>query len=458
MTLIHTRKNLLSIALMCVALLCVVPQISYAAKDDTDEQLQEREEELQKQLEAKMKEIAALSVFAQSKGEERASLEREVALLEADIKKAQLEIEARNIKIKQLGGEINVRKSTIQALSDKYERQKASLAHLLQATQKLDDRTVIELALSRDNISDFFLDLDSFETVSNGLQASFREIEGTKADTETEKQSLQTAQTKEIDHRYAQELEKEKIEAKEDERQYVLGVTKGQEALYNQLIAERRAEAARISAELFSLRDSDGVQFGEALVYAKEAERVTGVRAAFLLGILKQESNIGQNVGSCVITNLETGETRSINSGNTFLNGIHPVRDLPVFQTLMKKLGREPLETKVSCPLSTGYGGAMGPAQFIPSTWNAYISRLEASLGEYPDPWNPRHAFIASATYLADLGAGIGGYSAEHEAAARYYAGGNWKTLGQGYASSVLAHAQTIQTTMIDPIERAEED
>ena len=140
------------------------------------------------------------------------------------------------------------------------------------------------------------------------------------------------------------------------------------------------------------------------------------------------------------------------------MNGIHPVRDLPVFQTLMKKLGREPLETKVSCPLSTGYGGAMGPAQFIPSTWNAYISRLEASLGEYPDPWNPRHAFIASATYLADLGAGIGGYSAEHEAAARYYAGGNWKTLGQGYASSVLAHAQTIQTTMIDPIERAEED
>lgn len=427
----------------------------HAQTSAADKALVERERDLQKQLEAKMKEIAALSVFAQEKGQERATLEREVALLEADIKKAQLEIQARNIRIQQLGGEITVRETTIVALNEKYDRQKASLARLLRTTNELDGRTLVELVLSKANVSEFFKDLDSFETVNLALQESFREIEATKQLTDTERQSLEVAQTKEIDFRYAQEVEKKKIEAQEAERQRVLDVTKGQEALYNQLIEQRRQEAARISAELFSLRDTDGIQFGQALEYAKEASRITGIRTAFLLGVIKQESNIGQNVGSCVISDLNTGATRSVNSGNTFLNGIHPVRDLPVFQTIMKKLGREPLSTRVSCPLSVGYGGAMGPAQFIPSTWSSYIPRLEQMLGTYPDPWNPRHAFIASAVFLADLGAAAGGYSAEHEAAARYYAGGNWASLGQGYATSVLNHAQNIQTTMIDPIERA---
>lgn len=457
MTFTKTRVIATALACLCAGALFMVPISPVVAADD-DDALEERERELQKQLEEKMKEIEALSVFAAEKSQERASLERDVAVLEAEIKKAQLEIQARDIKINQLGGEINNRKTTIVELTEKYRRQQSSLAHLLRQTNELDDRTIIELALSKENISEFFEDLDSFETVNLAIQESFREIEETKSETETEKASLETAQTKEIDFKYAQEIEKQKIEAQEEEKQYVLNVTRGQEALYNQLIDQRRAEAARISAELFALRDTEGIQFGQALEYAKEASRITGVRTAFLLGIIKQESNIGQNVGSCVVTNLKTGETQSVNSGNTFLNGIHPVRDLPIFQTLMKKLGREPLTTKVSCPLSVGYGGAMGPAQFIPSTWDAYIPRLEQILGEYPDPWNPRHAFIASATFLADLGAGAGGYSAEHEAAARYYAGGNWATSGQGYANSVLAHAQTIQTTMIDPIERAGRD
>jgi membrane-bound lytic murein transglycosylase B len=316
----------------------------------------------------------------------------------------------------------------------------------------------VEVVLSKENISDFFEDLDSFDSITISLQNSFREIEETKAETQEEKLSLEESQKREIDLKYIQEIEKQKVEAQEKEKQYVLGVTKGQESVYQNIVEERKREAARIRAELFALRDAEGIQFGEALEYAKEAERLTGVRAAFLLGILKQESNIGQNVGSCVITNLTTGETKSVNSGTIFANGIHPSRDLPVLQKILKDLGRDPLSTKVSCPLSVGYGGAMGPAQFIPSTWSNYIERLKNMLGKQPDPWNPRDAFIASATFLADLGAAKRGYSAEHEAAARYYAGGNWQTLGQGYASSVLNHAQTIQTTMIDPIERASQN
>ncbi|MEN9405324.1 MAG: hypothetical protein RLY47_283 [Candidatus Parcubacteria bacterium] len=461
------------LAFLFVALLAVsiVPSSAlYAARRDNDDdeeeqkqaeddEIEARERQLQKDLAAKMKEIAEISVYADQKSQERASLERDVALLEADIKKTQLQIQARNINIKQIGGEITERSTTIVALSEKYARQKESLAKLIRTTNQLDDNSVIELALSHENISDFFEDLDAFDSINVALQDSFRDIEVTKADTETEKESLEVAHTKEVDLKYQQEIERQKIEAREAEKEYVLTVTKGQENVYKQILEQKRAEAARISAQIFSLRDTEGIQFGDALEYAREASKLTGVRTAFLLGILKQETNIGNNLGSCVISDLDSGETRSVTSGTTFANGIHPTRDLPVFQALMKELGREPLSTKVSCPLASGgYGGAMGPSQFIPSTWNGYINRLEGILGIYPDPWNPRHAFIASAVFLADLGAAAGGYSAEHEAAARYYAGGNWASLGQGYANSVMNHAQTIQTTMIDPIEDAEDE
>jgi len=49
-------------------------------------------------------------------------------------------------------------------------------------------------------------------------------------------------------------------------------------------------------------------------------------------------------------------------------------------------LGLDPYSTQVSCPMSFGWGGAMGPAQFIPSTWILYKSKLSSILGKTPNP------------------------------------------------------------------------
>ena len=97
----------------------------------------------------------------------------------------------------------------------------------------------------------------------------------------------------------------------------------------------------------------------------------------------------------------------------------------------------------------------MGPSQFIPSTWASYEKRIASAAGvSIPDPWIPHDAFFASGLYLADLGADAGGYSAESTAAAKYYAGSNWrKTAGRNYAASVMKHAQNIQENMIDPLQ-----
>jgi membrane-bound lytic murein transglycosylase B len=73
-----------------------------------------------------------------------------------------------------------------------------------------------------------------------------------------------------------------------------------------------------------------------------------------------------------------------------------------------------------------GWGGAMGPGQFIPSTWKGIKSRVASVTGENPpNPWNARTATFATALYMKDNGAGAQTRAAERLAALRYLAG--WK-------------------------------
>jgi hypothetical protein len=133
-----------------------------------------------------------------------------------------------------------------------------------------------------------------------------------------------------------------------------------------------------------------------------------------------------------------------------------PGRDIEPFKSITASVGRDPYKTLVSCPIGGyGYGGAMGPAQFIPSTWNLMKNRVASALGKTAaDPWNPRDAFMASAIYLADLGASGGAYTAERTAACKYYGGGRACTnVTSPYGNSVMKKADNIQKNMIDVLQ-----
>lgn len=424
-----------------------------SAQQLTEQQIQEQEAKWRAELEATEKEIAQWEEILRQTKRGTASLERDALVLQAKINEAKAFIKNRQIQIEKLTMDIGLKNKTIAELEEKINKGKESLSAIIRQTNEIDSYSLVEIILSNKDISSFFEDIDAYKSINKSLEVQFVKIRELQNKTEEEKRLLDLKRAAEADTKAKIEEEKKRVERDEAEKRKLININKTQEKTYAQVIAEKEKKAAQIRAALFALRDSDGISFGDALVYANEASKLTGVRPAFLLGILQQESNIGKNVGSCVIINIDSGETQSINSGKIFKNGIHPIRDLPVLYDILEDLGKDPKSTRVSCPLSVGYGGAMGPAQFIPSTWKNYIGRLNQILGVKPDPWIPRHAFIASALLLADLGAANSGYTAEHTAAAKYYAGGNWKTLGQSYANSVMKHAQNIQLTMIDPLE-----
>lgn len=377
------------------------------------------------------------------------SIDGAVKSLNAKIKAAEATIKSKNIAISQLSKDINTRSAKISGLEDNINEGKESLAQLIRRTNEIDDYTLPEVVLASQSISDFFQDLDSFNSVQQSLEEHFFTVRQQISETQEERSRLGEIQDKERDAKYEVEQQKNKVSQSKSEQQDLLVATKKQAKTYEQIVADRQAKANQINAALFRLRgvDGGGIPFHEALAYAKEAQSKTGVRAAFILGILRQESNLGVNVGQCLLVDSQTGAGKGKNTGTPFANVMKPDRDVPYFLDLMSRLGRDPYATPVSCPQSVGYGGAMGPTQFIPSTWRSYEGRIAGAFGiSVSDPWNPEHAIMATALFLQDLGAARGGYSAEREAAGRYYAGGNWATLGLGYAASVLSHAEQYQS------------
>lgn len=405
------------------------------------------------QIEAEQRqaEIELANAQAQS-----SSLQRDIAVLDAKIKVAQLNIKAKNLLIDSLGKDIKTKEVHIGNLESRIDKGRSTLAVIMRKTNETGSYTLPEVLLSQSSVTGFFKDIDSFESVQAGLKTTFEQIRSDKSETEAEKNVLDKRRNAETDARYVIQQEEKSVKANQAEKNKLLTVSKGNEKSYSSLLAEKKARAAQIRAALFPLRDAAAIPFGDALRYAQAASAMTGVRPAFVLAILTQESSLGANVGSCYLTDPTTGAGVSKKTGSTFPNVMKPGRDVEPFIEIVKKLGGDPFKQVVSCPQSVGWGGGMGPAQFIASTWVLFEDRITIALGisGIPNPWNPQHAFMASSMYLGDLGAGAGTYSAERNAACKYYSGRacTASSLIASYGNSVVTKAETIQRTMIDPL------
>ena len=403
-------------------------------------------------LEAQIK--ALNSTIAQTK-QQGASLKNDITLLSQKIAESKLKIQAHNKAISRLNGTISEKNRSISVLDSKMDREKESLAQILRKTRYLEQYSILDFSLQTQSLSTFFSDADSFASLNRALGQSFDDITVTKSDLEDVKTQLEEAKDEETQKKLAQESEKKQVETNQKEKNTLLTITKNQETEYKKVLAVREKEAASIRARLFELRDTGSISFGQAYDYALLASKTTGVRPAMILAILMQESSLGIDVGACYVRDYATGDGVGIKSGAVKKRVMSPTRDVPVFQNLLSKLGRDPQNTPVSCWIPmyskgnpSGWGGAMGPSQFIPSTWVLFEDRIEKITGaSMADPWKPYHAITATALYLEDLGAVAGNEASERNAACKYYSGRSCasSSAGAGYGNSVMKKLYNMQ-------------
>ncbi len=364
-------------------------------------------------------------------------------MLTSQINTARLKIQAKTIAINRIGQEINQKAKTITDLESEIDREKNSLTQLVKRTNEIDQKGPAYLLLSSDSVSDFYKDLDDFLSIKRSLYASVNKIKQVKSLNENQKEQLLAKKEDELDAKNSLDYQKKVVEKSEQEKKDLLKISQSKESEYQKVLAERQKKVTEIKNKLFSFAggSTKAIPFADAYAYAEVASGKTGVRTAFILAILTQESNLGKNVGTCN----RAGDPPS----KSWVNIMKPTRDIEPFKRITSSLGLDPDITPVSCPFGGGYGGAMGPAQFIPSTWEEVAGEVAADLGvSIANPWRAQDAIMASAVYLKKRGA-VGSETNERNAACRYYSGracDGKKPANSFYGNSVMAIARSVQS------------
>lgn len=411
------------------------PQISLA---ETQEEAKIR---LQAELAELERQIAEQEKIISTTQAKSATLSRDISLLQSQINKKQLEIKKIDNNISSLSSQISTKNVELTQLSTNLERQKQALANSIRNVNSFDGiNSLITLILNNKTISEFFQDADRIVLLQDAVNKNLEALRDTTNAVTKVKESLEDDKDTQLALKDQQRLEQRKIDASKSEKNTLLKETKGQEAIYQKQLAEKRAKAAQIRAALFDFAGgaTKAIPFGDALALAEQAQKVTGVSPAFVLAILTQESALGANVGKCYLSDTSSGAGFNINTKAEYPNVMKAERDIPPFIQITASLGLDPLKTVVSCPIPSagGYGGAMGPAQFIPSTWQEVAPQVGAR-----NPWNAKDAIFASSQYLANIGA-ADSYASQVKAACRYYGTGGATC---SYGRSVMSKVEGIQ-------------
>lgn len=399
--------------------------------------------QLQAQLDALEKQISQYEMTVNQYQKQGATLQGEIKLLNNKIASLNLQIKAVTLNLQRLNGEITDTQAQVSQTETSIDQTKQSLSGVLQTLYESENQSMVTTLLANPRLSDFFSDVNNLLVLQDNVRLSLEHIVALRTDLMNQKEALSLQYNDVAQLKQYQEAQKQVIAQTQSQKQQILQVTKGQESKYQQLLTQTKQTAAQIRTRLYELLGGGQLEFGDAYNLAKAAQDATGVRAALTLAVLDRESALGKNVGKCKYDVNPYYPNKASNPTT-----MHPTRDIPVFLQICASLNISPGSVSVSCPIPAdgAYGGAMGPAQFIPSTWQKYSAQIAGLTGHAnPSPWNNMDAFMATALYMRDAGAANGTLYDEKVAAAKYYAGSRWQYYLTTYGDAVISRAQSFQ-------------
>ncbi|HVY68265.1 MAG TPA: hypothetical protein VHA30_05215 [Patescibacteria group bacterium] len=433
------RKKFLGLLLTAVLTLTAGTAYPVLADDKAEQQQQ-----LQQQLQAIQEQIQAYQQQLSQVQAQKNTLANKIKQLQNQQATLSLQIQASNLQIADLGSQITGTQGQIANNADRQQTLQAEISEVIRQINENDQQPFLYTVISQQQLSDVFTAYQNLSQVSQDLSQLSAELQQTNQQLAQFQQQLQQQQQDTENLLSIKVLQQTDLAGSVDQQNQLLKATKGKEADYQIVISDSQKQAAAIRSRLYELLGvSSQITFGQALQIAQWAQGATGIDPAFLLAVLTQESNLGQNVGTCNRPGDPPAKSWKV--------VMKPDRDQQPFLQITQSLGLDPDVTPVSCPMhdskgnQVGWGGAMGPAQFIPSTWMGYKDKVSQLTGNNPsNPWDIRDAFAAAAIKLVAGGAD-GSQQGEWNAAMRYFSGGT-SSKYSFYGDSVMSLTAKYQT------------
>ncbi len=395
--------------------------------------------ELQNQLSSIEAQIKGLEQQLSATKGQKNTLASQISRLQAEGRALNLKIQSTNLQLKDIGQKIDTTQNSIKLSEDRMKRLNIQLEILIRVLDRSDQHNFLLNLLNAGGLSASFNEAKNFIDLTSQITELTKDVRTTKNKLVADQQALAQQQDSTEQLLTISAAQQSALNGKLTEQKTLLQTTKGLETNYQSQIKDKTKQAQTIRNRLYELvGGNQQINFGQAVTIANWASGQTGVPTPFLLAILTQESNLGKNVGTCNRPNDPPEKSWKVI--------MKPDRDQEPFKTITEALGKDPDTTPVSCPMrdkktgkQIGWGGAMGPAQFIPSTWIRYQDKITAITGKSANPWDIRDAFLGAALLLKANGAGASEDS-QWKAAMRYFSGST-NTAYRFYGDNVIATA-----------------
>lgn len=380
--------------------------------------IKQRKEELRSKMERLQTDINEYREQINEVQKKEASLEEELSMYENKIEKLKLQIERLNLSIKNTNEELKKQKNRLEEIKEGIKVEKKLLRTYIEETRRYDEVSTISLVFGDNDLSSFFDRMREVSKFRGAIMEGLEKIQEERKVLAEEKEKLDAKRAELYDMKNLQEIQKRTLAQQKKNKKKLLAKTRENKKTFLSITEEKKNKLEQVKKELFELEDLGvSMKLKEAIDEAKFVSKKTGVRSALLLAILEHESELGENLGS--------GDYR---------HDMHPDHH-EAFLNICAKNNLDPNETPVSPQPSYSWcnslwecsGGAMGPAQFMPNTWQGYEKQIEKLTGDSPvSPYNFEHALMALGVKLQNAEADSGSYQDEFDAVMSYFSGGDW--------------------------------
>ena len=367
--------------------------------EDAEDEIDDLKKDIKKIEKNKQKDVQAARVIKGNINE----VSKDITNIKGQIDRTEDELEKLNEDIKNKEDDIVTGKKRMATIIRKMNRQRLDLK-----------MTVLD---SNKGLKDYIKSRDSMEDLQRRILESLNELKERRR--ELEKRKEEKSEVKNVLDSQKSGLEQERVK-----KSWLLSEKNKDINQHDSKIQGIQRKIDKLNSALSSFlgKSFDTDDIVEAVKFASKR---TGVRKEFLMAMLDKETDLGRFTGGCTYKKSKMGD-----------------RNAKIFKRVCKDLGYDYKKKKVSCALSYGIGGAMGVAQFMPTTWVGYEKQISRYTGHNPpDPWSLTDGVMGMAAKLKNAGGDK--KSGEFNAAAIYYCGSRIsRSVCQNYASTVRSWAK----------------
>jgi len=244
------KKNILiAILLLVTGYSLLVTPVRASRLNDLQKQINEKNFQME-QIE---KEIAEYQAQVEKISGEKNTLKNEISRLETNAKKLNSDISLTKKKIEATN--FNIEKLDLEILEKNGQigNRKEVLAESIRSIYEEESLSLMEITLSKDNLSDFFGDLERMENLQKGIGANLDELkdlkdvlENEKNEKETEKKNMENLKLRLVDQKIITDSNKTK-------KNQLLTKTKNLEQNYKKLLADRIAKQKALEEEILDI-------------------------------------------------------------------------------------------------------------------------------------------------------------------------------------------------------------